>query len=102
MKNLFLKKTLLLVSTVLLFVFVFGQPAVGVDTRFNGVPPQPYAMIFLPYSPQVVIEAMENYKNEKQKDPKNYQPFKETSLIRNKSVDVDLIFEIGLKNSDNK
>ena len=106
MKNLFLKRTLVLVSTILLFVFVFGQPAVGVDTRFNGVPPQPCALIFLPYSPQIVIEAMENYKNEKQnnksKDPQNYQPFRETSLIRNKSIDVDLKFEIGLKNSENK
>jgi hypothetical protein len=106
-KNLIMKKTLLLTPLALLFAFAFGQPAIGIDNRTDPVLQQPCVMIVLPYSPQVVIAAMENYKYEKQNDkeratyPKNYQPFRETSLIRN-NPNTDLLFEIGLKNADNK
>jgi hypothetical protein len=103
-----MKKTLLLTSMVLLFAFAFGQPAIGIESRINPVPQQPCAAIFLPYSPQIVIAAMGKYKDEKQStkerraNPKNYQSFDETSLIRNNRDEADLIFQVGLKNSDNK
>jgi hypothetical protein len=93
---------------VLLFAFAFGQPAIGNESRIDPVLQQPHAMIFLPYSPQIVIAAMENYQNEKQSikervaNPKNYQSFQETSLIRNNRSGADLIFQIGLKSADNK
>ncbi|SRR6266516_1639329 len=54
-----MKKTLLLTPMVLLFAFAFGQPANGTESRIDPVPQQPYAMIFLPYSPRVVIAALE-------------------------------------------
>lgn len=97
-----MKKTLLLSPMVFLFAFAFGQPAIGTENRVDPVLQQPYAMIFLPYSPKVVIAAMENYKYQDQNtmraaSPKNYQPFRETSLIRN-NPNTDLLFEIGLKN----
>lgn len=103
-----MKRTLLLTPMVLLFAFAFGQPAMGIESRINPVLQQPYAMIFLPYSPEIVIAAMENYKDEKQSskervaNPKNYQSFDETSLIRNNREAADLIFQIGLKSSINK
>jgi hypothetical protein len=102
-----MKKTIVLTSMALLCAFAFGQSAIGTENRADPVLQQPYVMIFLPYSPQVVIAAMENYKYEKQNDkeraayPKNYQPFRETSLIRN-NPNVDLLFEIGLKNAGDK
>jgi hypothetical protein len=102
-----MKKTLLLISMALLYAFAFGQPAIGTENRTDPVLLQPYVMIFLPYSPQVVIAAMENYKHEKQNNKKrgayskNYQLFSETSLIRN-NPNTDLLFEIGLKNADNE
>jgi hypothetical protein len=102
-----MKKTLLLTSMALLFAFAFGQRAIGIENRMDPVLQQSHVMIFLPYSPNVVIAAMENYKDERQNSkervayPKNYQPFRETSLIRN-NPDKDLIFEIGLKNAGNK
>ena len=102
-----MKKTLLLSPMVFLFAFAFGQPAIGTENRVDPVLQQPYAMVFLPYSPKVVIAAMENYKYEEQNtkqrvaSPKNYQPFRETSLIRN-NPNTDLLFEIGLKNAGNE
>src|SRR5437762_842642 len=102
-----MKKTLLLISMALLCAFAFGQPAIGIENRTDPVLQQPYVMILLRYSPQVVIEAMENYKYEKQNNkeraanPKNYQPFRETSLIRN-NPNTDLLFEIGLEYAGNK
>lgn len=101
-----MKKTLLLSPMVFLFAFAFGQPAIGTENRVDPVLQQPYAMVFLPYSPKVVIAAMENYKYEDQNtkgaaSPKNYQPFRETSLIRN-NPNTDLLFEIGLKNVGDK
>ena len=102
-----MKKTLLLSPMAFLCAFVFGQPAIGTESRIDPVLQQPYAMIFLPYSPQVVIAAMENYKyenqNKKQRvaNPQNYQSFRETSLIRN-NPNTDLLFQIGQKNSGNK
>jgi hypothetical protein len=102
-----MKKTLLLISMALLCAFAFGQPAIGIENRIDLVLQQPHVMIYLPYSPQVVIAAMENYKYEKKNtkelaaDPKNYQPFTETSLIRN-NPNADLLFEIGLKNAGNE
>jgi hypothetical protein len=90
-----------------LCVFAFGQPAIGTESRIDAILQQPYAMISLPYSPQVVIAAMENYKYEKQNkkqrlaNTQNYQSFRETSLILN-NPNTDLLFEIGLKNAGNK
>ena len=102
-----MKKTFLLISMALLCAFAFGQPAIGTENRVDPVLQQPYVMIYLPYCPQVIIAAMENYKYEKQTDkeqvayPKNYLPFRENSLIRD-NPNTDLIFEIGLKNASNK
>ena len=102
-----MKKTLLLTPMVLLFAFAFGQPAIGFESRIDPVLQQPYAMIFLPYSPKIVIAAMENYQGEKQSikermaNPKNYQSFDETLLIRNNRDYADLIFQIGLRNPEN-
>jgi len=102
-----MKKTLLLTFMALLCAFTFGQPAIGIENHTDPVLQQSYVMIHLPYSPQVVIAAMENYKSEKQNNeeraayPKNYQPFKKTSLVLN-NPDTDLLFEIGLKNAGNK
>jgi hypothetical protein len=103
-----MKKTLLLTPMVLLFAFAFGQPAIGTESRIDPVLQQPHAMIFLPYSPEIVIAAMENYRCEKQSikeriaHPKNYQSFDETSLIRDNRDYADLIFQIGLKSAGNK
>lgn len=102
-----MKKLLFLFSMVFLCAFVFGQPAIGTDARFNQVLQQPYAMILLPYSPEVVLAAMKNYRNEepsskeRKANPKIYQSFQETSLIRY-NPNADLTFEIGLKNPNNK
>jgi hypothetical protein len=102
-----MKKTLFLICMVLLCAFAFGQPAIGTENRMDPVLQQPYVMIYLPYSPQVVIAAMENYKHENQNDkkgtahPKNYEPFLKTSLIRN-NPNTELRFEIGLKNAGNE
>ena len=102
-----MKKTFLLTSMALLCAFAFGQPAIGIENRADPVLQQPYVMILLPYSPQVVIAAMENYKYEEQNNkeqaayPRNYQPFRETSLIRN-NPNTDLLFEIGLEYAGNK
>jgi hypothetical protein len=102
-----MKKTLLLISMALLCAFAFGQPAIGIENRMDPVLQQSYVMIYLPYSPEIVIAAMENYRDENQNNkkgaayPKNYEPFQETSLIRN-NPNTDLLFEIGLKNEGNK
>jgi hypothetical protein len=102
-----MKKTFLLICMALLCAFAFGQPAIGTENRMDPVLQQPYVMIYLPYSPQVIIAAMENYKYERQNTkelaayPKTYQPFDETLLIRN-NPSADLLFEIGLKNAGNE
>jgi hypothetical protein len=102
-----MKKTVLLIPMALLFAFALGQPAIGNENQIDPILQQPHAMIFLPYSPQVVIAAMENYKYEKQNKKEgvaylnNYKPFLETSLVRN-NPNSDLVFEIGLKYPGNQ
>lgn len=101
-----MKKMSLSFCMILLSAFVFGQARNGTAEYHNTLYKQPAAMICLPYSPNVVAEAMLHYKDVGDKpgkaSSKMHQSFQNTLLIQNNVSQEDLIFKIGLKESGNK
>jgi hypothetical protein len=67
---------------------------------------QPAALIYLPYSPQVVIKALAYYaadgNNKQQENMKAYVRSPNTLIVKNNRSNADMIFQVGLKDVANK
>lgn len=100
MKNLFL-------ATGLLFLcgFAIGQAKDGTSELQKTLKPQPAALIYLPYSPEVVIKALNNYlsktSNNQQKNAKDYLLSDNTLIVKRNESRADMHFLIGLKDPIN-
>lgn len=101
-----MKKLLLSFCMILLVSLVFGQARDGTTEYNYNANKQPAALIYLPYSPNVVSSAILHYKNEgynvKDASSKMYESFQNTSLIQDNISVENLTFKIGYKDLQNK
>jgi len=101
MKNLFL-------ATGFLFLcgFAIGQAKDGTAELQQTVTSQPAALIYLPYSPEVVKKALANYlskiSNREQKNAKEYLLSSNTLIVKSNKSGADMHFLIGLKDANNQ
>jgi hypothetical protein len=84
--------------------FVLGQEQKSTSASYVILEKQPAAMIVLPYSPSVVMDAMKEYEINAYKSKKNqstaYQSFDNTALVTKIDKDASLVFQVG--SMDNK
>jgi len=105
----------LLIATGFLFLcgFVIGQAKDGTAELQKMATSHPAALIYLPYSPEVVQKALANYlsegtdyffeSSEKQEEKvKGYLLSSNTLLVKSNKTSADMHFVIGLKNDSNK
>jgi len=105
----------LLIATGFLFLcgFVIGQAKDGTAELQKMATSHPAALIYLPYSPEVVQKALANYlsegtdyffeSSEKQEEKvKGYLLSSNTLLVKSNKTGADMHFVIGLKNDSNK
>lgn len=101
MKNLFL-------ATGFLFLcgFAIGQAKDGTSELQQSVTSQPAALIYLPYSPEVVIKALNDYLSKttanQQENAKEYLLSSNTLIVKSNKSSADMHFFIGLKDPNNK
>lgn len=101
-----MKKILIWVSFLVLSLTVFGQAQESINPQLkNAAAKMVAAKIDLPYSPQVVIEALQNYAGEtgraKERKATGYQLSENTLLVNKNSNGADMHFFVALKNTDN-
>lgn len=109
-----MRRNILLFTLTLVSAFVFGQEQKRSSTSF-AIPgqksvsaslvileQQPAAMIVVPYSPSVVIDAMKEYElsayKSKKKQSTAYQAFDNTELMKKNENDASLVFNVGPMN----
>jgi hypothetical protein len=98
----------LFVATGFLFLFGFaiGQATDGTSELQKTATSQPAALIYLPYSPEVVQKSLANYlskNSEKQQlNASGYLLSSNTLIARNNKNGADMHFAIGLKNDSNE
>jgi hypothetical protein len=98
----------LFVATGFLFLcgFAIGQAKDGTAEFQKMITSHPAALIYLPYSPEVVQKALGNYLYENsekhQQNAKGYLLSSNTLIVRNNKSGADMHFVIGLKNDSNK
>jgi hypothetical protein len=101
MKNLFLAAGFLFLCG-----FAIGQAKDGTSELQQTVTSQPAALIYLPYSPEVVIKALDNYLSKtsanQQKNAKEYLLSSNTLIVKSNKSGADMHFLIGLKDPNNK
>lgn len=98
-----MNRIFLLPLMLLLAGFVFGQAQEGVVVykKTN----QQAAIISLPYSPDVVNAAMDDYlskKGSKGDDIKGFKTFRNTRLVQTDSMNADLYFRVTRKSRSEK
>ena len=101
-----MKKILIWVSFLVLPITVFGQAQESTIPQLkNEAAKMMAAKIDLPYAPQVVIEALQNYVWEtgrgKARKATGYQLSENTLLVNKNSKSADMHFFVILKNTDN-
>jgi len=98
----------LFVATGFLFLsgFAIGQATDGTSEFQKIGTLQPAALIYLPYSPQVVQKSLANYLSEnderQQVNAKGYLLSYNTLIVRNNKNGADMHFVIGLKNDSSE
>lgn len=98
-----MKKLLFLLLSLLSASLLFGQAQEGMVPYQKTQ--QPAALIHLPYSPDVVNEAMDDYlskKGAKSDQLKGFKAFRNTRLSQNDTVFADLYFKIVRMSRDEK
>jgi len=99
--------TRLFTATGFLFVFGFavGQARDGTAELQQTAKFQSAALIYLPYSPEVVEKALSRYLSQtdftNQKNEKGYVLSSNTILVKNNKSEADMHFLIGLKSNAN-
>jgi len=96
-----MKRTLLLLCMLFTAVLIVGQAKDG-TVKFQRMQ-QPAAIIELPYSPDIVRAAMNDYLSKKGKtkgnDLKGFTTFRNTQLVQNDLANADLYFRVERKNN---
>jgi len=99
-----MKKTLLALCMLVITVLVVGQAKEG-TVKYQKMQ-QPAAVIELPYSPDLVMAAMNDYLSKKGKsrgnDLKGFTTFRNTQLQQNDVANADLYFRVERKNDQEK
>ncbi|HEV8504754.1 MAG TPA: hypothetical protein VGQ53_05120 [Chitinophagaceae bacterium] len=89
---------------LLLCGFAIGQAKDGTAEFQKMAIPQPAALIYLPYSPEVVQKALADYLvktgNKQQENAKGHLLSSNTFIVKNNKSGADMHFAIGLKNKD--
>ncbi len=84
--------------------FAIGQAKDGTAEFQKMATPQPAALIYLPYSPEVVQKALADYLlktgDKQQENAKGYLLSYNTFIVKNNKSGADMHFAIGLKNQD--
>jgi hypothetical protein len=101
MKNLFLASGFLFLCG-----FAIGQAKDGTSELQQIGKQQPAALIYLPYSPEVVKKALNDYlsksSDKQQKNAKGYLLSSNTLIVKSNKSSADMHFLIGLKDPNNK
>jgi hypothetical protein len=97
----------LFVATGFLFLcgYAIGQAMNGTAEFHKTVTSQPVALIYLPYSPEVVTKALGNYlsttDDSREKNAEQYLLSSNTLIVKNNKSNGDMHFVIGLKDYRN-
>src|SRR5438067_3924123 len=99
-----MKQIIILVCSLFLFTIIYGQATEGtVEVQKNL---QPAAVIELPYSPDRVHSAMDDYLSKKGRsrstDIKGFTTFRNTQAAPTDSVNADLYFKVERKSRKEK
>jgi hypothetical protein len=96
-----MKKLFVLTGFLFLCAYSFGQAQDGTVELQKTFPYQPAALIYLPYSPEVVQKALSNYlsktSNKEQENAKGYLLSSNTLIVNNNKSGADMHFVVGLK-----
>src|SRR5687767_15425279 len=99
LKIVIMKRILLLLCMLFITVLVVGQAKDG-TVKFQRTQ-QPAAIIELPYAPDMVRAAMNDYLSKKGKtkgnDLKGFTTFRNTQLVQNDLANADLYFRVERK-----
>ncbi len=95
-----MKRVVVAIGFLFLFGFAIGQAQDGTAELQKTVNRIPAALIYLPYSPEVVKDALENYLTETN-DAKGYLVSSKTLIVKNNNTKADMRFVIGLKDEKN-
>jgi len=99
-----MKKTLLALCMLFISVLVVGQAKEG-TVKYQRIQ-QPAAVLELPYGPDLVNAAMNDYLSKKGKskgnDLKGFTTFRNTQLLQNDEANADLYFRVERKNNQEK
>jgi hypothetical protein len=96
-----MKKLFVVTGFLFLCGYAIGQAKDGTADLQSTASSQPAASIYLPYSPEVVKKALNNYLSQtsdrEQKNAKGYLLSSNTLIVKNNKSDADMHFVIGLK-----
>lgn len=99
-----MKKLVVAVSCVMFYAFASGQARDGTLDLKNAGKYEPAALIYLPYAPQVVKDALGNYlEKTTKKDQQHaigYLLSNNTDLAKSNIYEADMLFEIGVKDKE--
>lgn len=97
-----MKRLFVATGFLLLCGFAIGQAKDGTAEFQKTVTSQPVALIYLPYSPQVVQKALADYlsktSNKQQENAEGYLLSSNTLIVKSNKSGADMHFAIGLKN----
>ena len=108
-----MKRVFVATGFLFLFGFVFGQSKDGTAELQKMAASHPAALIYLPYSPEVVQRALADYLSEssdylresgenQDEKVKAYLLSSNTLIVKSNKTGADMHFIIGLKNDSNK
>lgn len=99
-----MKKLFVVTGFLFLCGYAIGQAKDG-TAELQSASSQPAALIYLPYAPEVVKNALNNYLSQttdrQQKNAKGYLLSSNTLIVKNNKSDADMHFVIGLKDPTN-
>jgi len=100
-----MKKLFAVTGFLFLCGYAIAQAQDGTVELQSTASSQPAASIYLPYSPEVVKKALNNYLSQtsdrEQKNAKGYLLSSNTLIVKNNKSDADMHFVIGLKDPTN-
>ena len=98
-----MKQLVLAFGLLFLSICVLGQARDGTSDLKQTVMAQPAAVIYLPYAPQVVQQALINYLskigNKEQRSSQDFLLSENTLLIKNNISSANIYFELGAKDN---
>src|SRR5215217_3377271 len=99
-----MKRNLLSCCMILISAFVFGQKQNRATAGSFVTERQPAAMIVMSQSPEVVIEALQQFENtadvHSKKHPSSFELLQNTSLLQKNIDQAELVFRVGPNDQD--